>query len=278
MFVHDVIRKNDFPGVVSMFKQNVDPNLVRYANASTPENNNSSSSIEKTYSPINPVTAATSTTEIGDLNGKTVVTPPMAAKTAEEDINAVVDGETPLIVAARFNRLEVMALLLKAPEIKIDLCDLNGWYSLLIQYALISSSALFVESLPLLLLNDSITSHHRSPLFHASFFGHEDAVMMLLRAGANRFSNDIVGRTAITVAAAEGKMLISALIEADPFTVHIHDMCEQGRLLMVTALLKQVLQILARNSVTFMLTFFIMNRNARRTIRIKGRANISKRL
>ena len=28
--------------------------------------------------------------------------------------------------------------------------------------------------------------------------------------------------------------------QADPYSVHIHDMCEQGRLLMVTALLKQV--------------------------------------
>eukprot|EP01036_Dinobryon_divergens_P029280 gene29280-38350_t len=27
--------------------------------------------------------------------------------------------------------------------------------------------------------------------------------------------------------------------QADPYSVHIHDMCEQGRLLMVTALLKQ---------------------------------------
>ena len=30
IFVHDVIRKNYFPGVVALFKQNVDPNVVRY--------------------------------------------------------------------------------------------------------------------------------------------------------------------------------------------------------------------------------------------------------
>ena len=80
----------------------------------------------------------------------------------------------------------------------------------------------------------------RTPLFHAAAFGHEEAVMMLLRAGANRFAVDNLFRTSFAVAAAEGKMLIAALIEADPFSVHIHDMCEQGRLLMVTALLKQV--------------------------------------
>ena len=30
IFVHDVIRKNYFLGVVALFKQNVDPNVVRY--------------------------------------------------------------------------------------------------------------------------------------------------------------------------------------------------------------------------------------------------------
>ena len=30
IFVHDIIRKNDFAGVVAMFKQDVDPNCVRH--------------------------------------------------------------------------------------------------------------------------------------------------------------------------------------------------------------------------------------------------------
>ena len=47
---------------------------------------------------------------------------------ALEDINAVIDGETPLIVAARLNRLEVLTLLLKAPDIQVDLMDAKGWF------------------------------------------------------------------------------------------------------------------------------------------------------
>ena len=47
---------------------------------------------------------------------------------ALEDINAVINGETPLIVAARLNRLEVMTLLLKAPDIQVDLMDAKGWF------------------------------------------------------------------------------------------------------------------------------------------------------
>ena len=47
---------------------------------------------------------------------------------ALEDINAVINGETPLIVAARLNRLEVLTLLLKAPDIQVDLMDAKGWF------------------------------------------------------------------------------------------------------------------------------------------------------
>ncbi len=34
-------------------------------------------------------------------------------------------------------------------------------------------------------------------------------------------------------------MQIAAIIDADPYCVHIHDMCEKGKLLMINALLKQ---------------------------------------
>jgi hypothetical protein len=47
-------------------------------------------------------------------------------------------------------------------------------------------------------------------------------------------------RSAAKIAETEGKPQIAAIIEADPLSVHIHDMCEQGKLLMVTALIKQV--------------------------------------
>jgi hypothetical protein len=51
-----------------------------------------------------------------------------------EDINAVIDGETPLIVAARLNRLEVLTLLLKAPDIQVDLMDAKGWFDSQMKY------------------------------------------------------------------------------------------------------------------------------------------------
>ena len=43
IFVHDVIRKNYFPGVVALFKQNVDPNLVRHPIPNTTSSSGSSS-------------------------------------------------------------------------------------------------------------------------------------------------------------------------------------------------------------------------------------------
>ena len=45
IFVHDVIRKNYFPGVVALFKQNVDPNLVRYPIPNTSSNSNNNDGI-----------------------------------------------------------------------------------------------------------------------------------------------------------------------------------------------------------------------------------------
>jgi ankyrin repeat protein len=41
----------------------------------------------------------------------------------------IINHETPLIVAARYNRVEILSLLLKAPDIKINLADSKGWYN-----------------------------------------------------------------------------------------------------------------------------------------------------
>ena len=45
--------------------------------------------------------------------------------------------------------------------------------------------------------------------------------------------SDRSGKTAIDYATMEGKSLIAAIIEADPYIVHIHDMCELGLLLRI---------------------------------------------
>lgn len=125
IFVHDVIRKNYFPGVVALFKQNVDPNLVRrierenvVKSAHNNGNNNHNGAVSD---------GVTVMSAGGEDGGTGTVTVTGGKGKMGEDMHAVVDGETPLIVAARYNRLEVMTLLLKAPEILIDLPDAQGW-------------------------------------------------------------------------------------------------------------------------------------------------------
>ncbi len=63
--------------------------------------------------------------------------------------NGLVEGETPLIVAAKYNRIEVLSLLLKCPEIEINLPDAHGW----------------------------------TALFHAAVAGNEEIVLILIKAG-----------------------------------------------------------------------------------------------
>lgn len=63
--------------------------------------------------------------------------------------------------------------------------------------------------------------------------------MMLLKNKAARFIRDVEFKTAIAVATARGHAAIAALIDADPLCVHIHDMAREGKILMVSSLLKQ---------------------------------------
>lgn len=117
-----------------------------------------------------------------------------------------IPGETPLIVASRYNCREIISLLLKAPNLQINAVDDNGW----------------------------------SALFHAAFMGHEEVVLLLLKHGANRQLEDCIGHTAISVAKDHKHDIIAAIIATDPYKVHIHDACGQpGQLLAVVALLKQ---------------------------------------
>lgn len=116
-------------------------------------------------------------------------------------------GETPLIVACRFNMIDIVQLLLKSPDIKINLPDVQqGW----------------------------------TPLFHAAAEGHEAIVLKLLRhTYINRSLVDFLHCTAAEVSLRNGHPLISALIEADPKIYNIHDLCSIGKVILVHALLKQ---------------------------------------
>ena len=93
-------------------------------------------------------------------------------------------GETPLIVAAQCNNIEVISLLLKAPNIQVNKMDAYGM----------------------------------TALMYAAQRGHEQAVILLLKGNASRRMFDRSGKTAIDYATMEGKSLIAAIIEADPYS------------------------------------------------------------
>eukprot|EP00981_Chlorochromonas_danica_P002428 scaffold471_cov318-Ochromonas_danica.AAC.19 len=174
-FIHDLIRVKDYAAVVAMFKQKVSVNQQR--RSPTPPR----------FPP--PRTTTTSSTP---------------AKTTTSG-RAFIMGETPLIVAAICNAQDIVQLLLKAPDLEVDLSDEHGW----------------------------------TALFHAAHHGHEEIVLTLLKAKANRAHRDLYQQNGIEIARKAGHDQIAAIIEANPYKVHIHDMCAQGQLLHVIALLKQ---------------------------------------
>lgn len=178
VFVQDIIRRNDFSGVVAMLKQGASVNDQR-------------TTLHKEIAVIPDKTDKRSSKKVKDA----------APSLAETFIN----GETPLIVAACFNRMEIITLLFKAPDLIVDLPDIGGW----------------------------------TALFHAANAGHEDVVLLLLKAKANRKHLDNHKKTAADIANTANQLQIAAYIESDPYCVHIHDMCEKGKMLHVIALLKQ---------------------------------------
>ncbi len=227
-FIHDIIRKNDFPGVVAMLKQNADPNQKRMT--LNPIQDTADHWIAGSTTPISPVNTSVSASSgkhsrSGSVN--TTEKRKSSVKGAVGNIPAGVDpnsleiqlileidpfdqerfiqGETPLMVAARYNRIEIISLLLKAPTIDINLSD----------------------------------SYGHSALFHAAIKGNEEAVLLLLKHKINRRHLNKKNQTAVEFASALNHLQIAALIESDPYHIHIHDKCEEGKLLHVIALLKQ---------------------------------------
>jgi len=82
-------------------------------------------------------------------------------------------------------------------------------------------------------------SHPHTALHHAAAAGAEAAVLLLLRVGAARFARDQGGTTPGAAAKRKGYLDLCALIDADPFTVHIHDASFGGQVRIVRALLRQ---------------------------------------
>jgi len=114
-------------------------------------------------------------------------------------------GETPLIAAISCRRLDVVKLLLKAPDLAIDAVD----------------------------------SRKETALMAAASVGWDEAALLLLRAGAGRWLRNTAGLTAADLAGARGRLALQALIEADPAVVHVHDAAAAGKHQLVLALLRQ---------------------------------------
>jgi ankyrin repeat protein len=214
VWVHDVIRNNDFAAVIGMLKQNVDINLRRYTKL-VPHSPAASVAVGKLEAVGGSHGHPHATPERkgksidGGRGGRSPMfagSPDAAAEAQDNTLGGggeFVMGETPLIVAARYGRLDVIAILLKAPApgaVQLNLADNAG----------------------------------NTALHHAAAKGQEEAVLALVKAHASRHARNLLGLTACLVAKSAGFPLIGAIIEADPYLVHIHDMCEQGDVRMVS--------------------------------------------
>lgn len=91
----------------------------------------------------------------------------------------IVDGETPLIAAARYNRTELMTLIFKSPELLVDLADASG----------------------------------KTALIHAAAVGNEEGVLLLLHHGSNRQHMDYDRRTSADYATAHRHETIATILK-----------------------------------------------------------------
>ena len=99
--MHDLIREGNKDAVVALFKQGIEPNERRFITQQQQQQAQSQSQSQSYSAPV---------------TGSELV---------------AVDGETPLMAAARFNRTEIIVMLLKAPELKINMVDTaKGWTAL----------------------------------------------------------------------------------------------------------------------------------------------------
>jgi len=177
IYIHELIRQSNFPAVVAMLKQDVDLNHKRFSTALHH--------------------AEASPTPNGVPRRK-------SHGEADQSITYF-HGETPLIVAARHERLDILALLLRAPPIDLNCMDSQRW----------------------------------TALHHAAFMGKEKAVLMLLKAGVSRAIRNTDLLTASSVAKNAGFAQVGGIIDADPYVIHIHDACHAGKMMLVIGLLKQ---------------------------------------
>jgi len=120
-------------------------------------------------------------------------------------------SETPLLTSIQFHQNEILNVIIKSPNLDLNLCDLNG----------------------------------RSPLHHGAYWGNEEAVLLLLQPPnvnllpANRYATDMNGRKPVDEAVDSGNLHIAAILQADAQALSFPQVAGEGRLLLVEAFVKQ---------------------------------------
>jgi len=180
--VHEAIREGNMDATIAFFKQEPNPNVRYFSSLPVSSSGNTSASLNVSAHPN-----------------------PNPHHTENGGREEILDGENPLIVAAKHGRLPIVRLLFRAPEIEIDNVDTFG----------------------------------KTALMHASERGHESIVLALLKQKANRSAMCYSQKRAIDYAAAANQSAIVDILDADPYKVHIHDAAERGNVRHVNALLKQ---------------------------------------
>lgn len=184
--VHEAIREGNMDATIAFFKQEANPNIRYFSSLHS--------------SSTSPASSTSTSSHPTSLN---VSAHPGTPAPSERE--AILDGECPLVVAAKYGRLAIVRLLFRAPEIEIDNVDTFG----------------------------------KTALMHASERGHENVVLLLLKHKANRSAMCYSQKRAIDYAAGANQSDIVDILDADPYKVHIQDAAERGNARHVNALLKQ---------------------------------------
>lgn len=109
------------------------------------------------------------------------------------------------MAAVSARRLDVLNLLMKAPELDLERVD----------------------------------SRKFTALHVCAAAGWEEGLLILLKVGANRGAKNIAGLTPAAVAAGQGRHSAVVILEADPAKMTIHEACSKGLHQHVMALFKQ---------------------------------------
>lgn len=132
-------------------------------------------------------------------------------------------GASALAIAAAHCSMAALRLLLDHPKIRIDAEDVHGWT------ALMCASFPPAYHTPGLLAQPMPCPASR----HAAAHGHDEAVVALLQAGAERSDR------AVALAVERGCLTTSWILRADPVVHSLHEAARQGDTAVLEGLLRQ---------------------------------------